>query len=174
MTHPFPQDVDLSMNPKRRNSPAGGVLDPAAIQPRLGSGYPAPFAKSFESRAKRALGDPCGLTKFGVNLTTLEPGVASSLRHWHTAQDEFVYVLEGELVLVSDAGEEILRPGMAAGFPAGKADGHHLVNRSQRPARYLEIGDRADGDEVTYPDVDLLGREIDGKFRFLHKDGKPY
>jgi uncharacterized cupin superfamily protein len=126
-------------------------------------------------REKRPLGDLFGLTHFGVNLTRLAPGAASALRHAHTRQDEFVYILEGEPTLVTDAGETVLRPGMCAGFKAGSGDAHCLVNRSERDVVYLEIGDRSDGDAVTYPDDDLaavLGP--DGKWRFVHKDGTPY
>jgi len=106
-----------------------------------------------------------------VNLVTVPPGAWSALRHWHTRQDEFVYVLDGELALVTDAGEQILRPGMAAGFPAGTPDGHHLVNRSTAPATYLEVGDRVPGDEVHYPDADLF---VDAEFVMRHKNGEPY
>ncbi|MCP5367331.1 MAG: cupin domain-containing protein [Hyphomicrobiales bacterium] len=140
-----------------------------------GSTYPAPFAAAVRARTKRRLGDVFGLTNFGVNLVEVPPGTLSSQRHWHTRQDEFVYVLEGELVLVTDAGEQVLTPGMAAGFPAGAADGHHLVNRTNAPAVYLEVGDRTAGDEVDYPDIDmLLRRDGDGRARFVRKDGTPY
>jgi uncharacterized cupin superfamily protein len=105
----------------------------------------------------------------------LEPGSSSALRHWHSHQDEFIYVLEGELTLITDAGEEILKPGMAAGFPANEANGHHLVNRSSVVGVYLEVGDRTPNDEATYPDHDLIAQSsADGKFRFIHKDGTPY
>ena len=112
-------------------------LDPASVKPRLGSIYPSPFGEKLAGREKRALGDPLGLSQFGVNLVTLAHGSWSSQRHWHTNEDEFIYVLEGEVTLVTDGGETLLGPGMAAGFPAGKPDGHHLINRSGRPARYL-------------------------------------
>ena len=114
------------------------------------------------------------MRNFGVNQVRLLPGAASSQRHWHTRQDELVYVLEGEVILVTDAGEQVLRRGMAAGFPAGKPDGHQLVNRSAADVVYLEIGDRLPGDEADYPDIDMKLRLIDGKPAFLHKDGKPY
>jgi uncharacterized cupin superfamily protein len=150
------------------------ALDPAAVTPRRGSGYPAPFDQSCRQRQKRALGDPLGLTQFGVNLATLPPGTWSSQRHWHQQEDEFVYVLEGELTLITDAGEQLLSAGMAAGFPAGVEDGHHLVNRSGKPARYLEIGTRAPQERCVYPDVDLTEEIGPHAETFLHKDGTPY
>jgi uncharacterized cupin superfamily protein len=149
-------------------------LDPATVKPRVGSIYPAPFAQHVAGREKRALGDPFGLTQFGVNLTTLAPGSWSSQRHWHANEDEFIYVLEGEATLVTDAGEFILGPGMAAGFPAGRPDGHHLINRGTRPVHYLEIGTRAATEEAHYSDIDMMGRKRDGAFSFLHKNGEPY
>ncbi|HVY48434.1 MAG TPA: cupin domain-containing protein [Minicystis sp.] len=149
-------------------------IDVAAIQPRVGSGYPAPFHEPCIARRRVALGDAAKLTQFGVNRLTLEPGAWSSQRHYHTAEDEFVYVVEGEVVLVTDAGEETLAAGDSAGFPAGVADGHHLVNRSSRPAVVLEIGTRApEGtDAVDYPDIDLvLPTHASG---YQHRDGRPY
>jgi uncharacterized cupin superfamily protein len=137
--------------------------------------YPPPFAARVAGREKRPLGDVFGLTNFGVNLTRLAPGAVSALRHAHARQDELVYVLEGEPALVTDAGETALRPGMCAGFKAGTGDAHHLVNRTDRDVVYLEIGDRAAGDAVTYPDDDLravLGP--DGKWQMTRKDGRPY
>src|SRR5262249_40424679 len=124
---------------------------PAAIDantlPSVSStGYPEPFRKLVAGRSRRKLGDVFGLQNFGVNLTRLTPGAMSSMRHWHGRQDEFVYVLEGEVVLVTDAGEQIMGAGMVAGFPAGRQDGHHLINRSTKDAVYLEIGDRLPGD----------------------------
>ena len=150
------------------------ALDPAALSPRIGSSYPAPFDEPCKEREKRVLGDPLGLTQFGVNLTTLVPGAWSAQRHWHSAVDEFVYVLDGELTLVTDAGEQILGPGMAAGFPAGQPDGHHLVNRSDRPATYLEIGDRQPNDTAQYPDVDLYVEVTPEGYAFSNKKGEPY
>ena len=147
------------------------ALDPAAVAERTGSPYPPPLDEPCRHRGKRALGNELGLTHFGVNLTRLEPGAWSAQRHWHTRQDEFVYVLQGELVLVTDAGEQTLRAGMAAGFPAGKPEGHHLVNRSHAPALYLEVGDRTSGDEAHYPDVDLF---LSADFVIRHKSGEPY
>ena len=116
------------------------AVDPATLPPRRSSGYPEPFQTAVEGRIKRALGDAFGLTQFGVNLVEMPPGCWSSQRHWHSHEDEFVYVVSGELVLVTDAGEQPMRKGMVAGFPAGRADGHHLINRSGQPAVYLEIG----------------------------------
>ena len=150
------------------------ALDPATLPPETGSTYPAPFRALVAGRQRRPLGDALGLKNFGVNLTRLPPGYASSQRHWHTRQDEFVYVLEGELVLVTDAGEQVLTAGMAAGFPAGKPDGHHFVNRGGRNAVFLEIGDRTPGDEGDYSDIDMMWRLVDGEERFLRKDGTPY
>lgn len=150
------------------------ALDPSTVEPRLGSGYPVPFAEAVAGRAKRALGNALGLSNFGVNLVTLAPGAASSQRHWHSHQDEFVWVLQGEITLVSDAGEQVLRPGFAAGFPAGRPNGHHLVNRTGREAVYLEVGDRTAGDAVAYPDIDLKAEARAGRHVYLHKDGTPY
>jgi uncharacterized cupin superfamily protein len=151
------------------------VVDPANVSPRFGSArYPEALRAPFAARGKRALGDALGLQNFGVNLVHMPAGSESALRHWHTREDEFVMVLEGELTLVTNAGETILGPGMAAGFPAGKADGHCLVNRSSRDAVYLEVGDRRPGDEVTYPDADLAAIWRDGARLFVRKDGRPY
>ena len=150
------------------------AIDPAKVEPHVGSDYPAPFDRIAADRERRALGDAVGLKNFGVNLMRLPPGCASSQRHWHTRQDEFVYVLEGEVVLVTDAGEQSLRAGMVAGFPAGKPDGHHLVNRGARDALVLEVGDRTAGDEGDYSDIDMMWRIVDGVERYLHKDGRPY
>jgi uncharacterized cupin superfamily protein len=160
---------------RQPDSPISGVVDPKAIPGRRATSYPEPFRAVVAGREKRALGDMAGLTNFGVNLTRLDPGAASALRHWHERQDEFVYVLEGELVLVTDEGEQILRAGMAAGFPAGAPRGHQLLNRSDRPALYLEIGDRTPGDRVHYSQDDLEATlDPEGRWRFTHKDGRPY
>ena len=155
--------------------PRSPALDPQSVPARCGSSYPEPFRAAVEARAKRALGDPCGLTQFGVNLVELPPGCWSAQRHWHTHEDEFVYVLEGELTLVTDAGEQVLRAGMAAGFPAGTPDGHHLINRADRPATYLEVGSRRDDvDECNYPDIDMAVRQQNGRQMFVRKNGEPY
>ncbi len=150
------------------------ALDPASLPARTGSGYPEPFQAAVAAREKRALGDALGLKNFGVNLPRLPPGNASSQRHWHSKQDEFVYIVAGEVVLVTDVGEQVLSAGMVAGFPAGMGDGHHLINRSDRDALYLEVGDRSANDECDYPDIDMLVRWIDGEEKYVHKDGTPY
>jgi uncharacterized cupin superfamily protein len=156
----------------RLRSPA---LDPQTVPARRGSSYPAPFKAAVESREKRPLGDALGLSQFGVNLVLLPPGCWSSQRHWHTHEDEFVYVLDGELTLVTDAGEQVLGPGTAAGFPAGRPDGHHLINRTDRPATYLEVGTRRDAiDEVDYSDIDMAVRLRDGAQMFVRRNGEPY
>jgi len=156
------------------DAPRPPAIDPAALSERLGTAYPAEHAAPCEGRRKRAMGDAAGLTHFGVNLVELPPGVASSLRHWHANEDEFVYVLEGAATLITDAGEQVLRPGMAAGFPAGRADGHQLVNRTQATVRYLEVGDRAAEEHVEYSDVDMTLERGAGGRRLLHRDGTPY
>ncbi len=150
------------------------AFDPMTVAPRTGSGYPAPFRAECARRTRRALGDAVGLTHFGVNLTHLNPGDWSAQRHWHTHEDEFVYVLEGELTLVTDAGEQVLTPGMAAGFPAGVEDGHCLINRSDAVAVYLEVGDRAPEDRAYYPDIDLIAEPHDGGHRYTNRKGELY
>lgn len=135
--------------------------------------YPAPFAARVAGRLKRPLGDVFGLKNFGVNLTRLEPGAVSALMHGHTLQDEFVYVLEGELTLATPEGETVLTPGMCAGFPAGGA-AHHLINASDRPASYIEVGDRSPGDEASYPLDDLQATMTPEGWRITRKDGTPY
>jgi uncharacterized cupin superfamily protein len=138
------------------------------------SGYPPDLARKVEGREKRPLGDLFGLTNFGVNLTRLAPGAASALRHAHSRQDEWIYVLEGTPTLVTDAGETPLAPGMCAGFKAGTDDAHHLVNRSGADVLYLEVGDRTPGDSATYPDDDLRAEMApDGRYRYSRKDGTP-
>jgi uncharacterized cupin superfamily protein len=137
--------------------------------------YPEPFASRMTGREKRALGDLFGLSNFGVNLTRLAPGAMSALRHAHTVQDEFIYLLEGHAVLVTEEGETSLSPGMCAGFKAGTGNGHQLINRSSADVVYLEVGDRSAGDEATYPDDDLQASlSPDGKYLFTHKDGSAY
>lgn len=144
---------------------------PARTRP---SNYPEPFASRVAARVKRPLGDVFGLTNFGVNLTRLPPGAASSLRHAHTRQDELVYVLEGRPTLFTNAGRAPLAPGMCAGFRAGTGDAHCLVNETDADVVYLEIGDRTTGDEVRYPDDDLQAVARDGRWLFARKDGTPY
>jgi uncharacterized cupin superfamily protein len=150
------------------------ALDPVTVDERRGSGYPEPFRSRVAGRVKRRLGDACGLTGFGVNLVTLPPGALSALRHWHTLEDEFVYVLEGEVVLVTNDGEQVLRAGDCAGYPAGRRDAHHFVNRTDAPVCYLEIGSRVPGDNAFYPDDDLMwGFDENGEYA-AHKDGRRY
>jgi uncharacterized cupin superfamily protein len=136
--------------------------------------YPEPFASRMIGREKKPLGDLFSLSNFGVNLTRLAPGALSALRHAHSVQDEFVYVLQGNPVLVTDVGETQLHPGMCAGFKAGTGDGHQLVNRSNEDVVYLEVGDRSAGDSATYPDDDLQAVLVSGNWQFKHKDGTPY
>jgi uncharacterized cupin superfamily protein len=150
------------------------ALDPATLEPNTTSGYPEPYRSRVLPREKRRLGKALGLKQFGVNLTTLPPGKESSMRHWHSHEEEFVYVLEGEVVLVTDAGEQVLTAGCCAGFPAGSGDGHQLVNRSARPAIYLEVGTNDAADEVFYPDADLHYSPAGDPGRFTRKDGTPY
>lgn len=147
----------------------------ASVPPRtVPSSYPEPFRGRMALRVKRPLGDAFGLRKLGVNLTTLEPGGQSALLHRHAEQDELVYILEGHPMLVTDAGEIELAPGMCAGFPAAGV-AHHLVNRSGARVTYLEIGDRTPGDVATYPEDDLRAeQDVEGRWHYLHKDGTPY
>jgi len=150
------------------------AFDPKELPETSSTGYPEPYKSRVAGRHRRRLGDAAGLKNFGVNLTRLDPGAESSMRHWHERQDEFIYVLEGEVTLVTDAGRQKLAPGMAAGFPAGKADAHQLVNETTKPAVYLEIGDRTPGDAASYPDVDLAVKMVEGKWVFTRKDGSPF
>ena len=153
--------------------PALVALSVAAVNR---SGYPEPWRSRVLPCEKRRLGDAFALTRVGINLTTLPPGKESSMRHWHTREDEFVYVLEGEVVLCTGAGEQRLTAGMCAGFPAGLEDGHHLVNRSDRPAVYLEVSNR-DSEDTTYyseADVDLVHSPPHARGRFTRRDGSVY
>ncbi|MGE0115199.1 MAG: cupin domain-containing protein [Steroidobacteraceae bacterium] len=138
------------------------------------SNYPEPFASRMAGREKRALGEIFGLKNFGVNLTRLQPGAVSALRHAHSKQDEFIYILQGHPLLVTDQGETPLAPGMCAGFAAGTGDAHHLVNLSSEEVVYLEVGDRTPGDTAFYPDDDIQAAMVEGKWRFTHKDGTAY
>ncbi|WP_136622386.1 MULTISPECIES: cupin domain-containing protein [Mesorhizobium] len=147
-------------------------IDLSAVPVRKGSGYPAPFDVPCADRTRRRLGDAGGLTDFGVNLMTLPPGGWSSQRHWHSHEDEFVYLLEGELTLVEDGGETLLRAGGCATFAKNSGNGHHLINRSSTTALYLEVGSRNPDDVITCSDIDMMSPSSDG--RFLHKDGTPY
>ena len=150
------------------------IRDPLDVQPHVGTGYPAPYDTPCLARRRHRLGDSAGLKNFGVNYTVLPPGTMSSQRHWHSVQDEFVMVLSGELVLITNEGETLLRRGMSAGFPAGEQNGHHLVNRSESDAVYLEVGDRQPGDDGQYPDVDMKFEFVNGKSVFLRKDGSSF
>jgi uncharacterized cupin superfamily protein len=148
-------------------------IDIAAAPTRFGTGYPPPYDSPCVDRRRWKLGDAVGLDQFGVNLMRLPPGQWTSQRHWHTAEDEFVWVVEGEVVLVTNTGEEVLRAGDCAGFKAGVADGHHIQNRSDKEAVLLEVGSRKPGEDgCDYPDIDLVLRE--GETDYRHRDGTPY
>lgn len=138
------------------------------------SGYPEPFASRMKGREKRQLGEVFGLTNFGVNLTRLAPNAVSALRHAHTKQDEFVYILQGRPMLHTDEGRTQLSPGMCAGFKAGTGNGHRLINETTEEVVYLEVGDRTPGDEGSYPDDDLKAVLLEGKWRFVHRNGAAY
>ena len=154
------------------------ALDPRSLEARSSSGYPEPYRSRVLPREKRALGDALGLKTIGINQTILPPGKESSMRHWHTHEEEFVYVLSGEVVLITDAGEQVLKAGMCAGFPAcndaRKGDGHQLVNRSDQPAVYLEMSNRDPRDTAHYSDVDLLFHGVNAAVRFTRKDGSAF
>ena len=147
-------------------------IDIAAVPARKGSAYPPPLDVPCATRTRKRLGDAGGLRDFGVNLMTLPPGGWSSQRHWHSHEDELVYVLEGELILVEDGGETVLRAGDCAAFPKNTGNGHHMINRSSMMATYLEVGSRSPQDLTTCSDVDMMSSSTDG--RFVHKDGTPY
>jgi uncharacterized cupin superfamily protein len=138
------------------------------------TGYPAPFNQAVVGRGRKRLGNAAGLDQFGVNLCRLKPGAASSQRHWHANEDEFVFVLEGEVVLCEDDGEMVLKPGDAAAWKAGVANGHCIVNRSDRDAVVLEVGTRAVAERATYSDIDMLAVRDESGRRYLHKNGEPY
>lgn len=166
----------MSDKPSQPASPTHPVAVVAAdVPPRTKpSVYPEPFFSRMRLREKRVLGDLFGLTNFGVNLTRIQPGGSSALRHAHTRQDELIYILEGSATLVTDQGETELTPGMVAGFRAGTGDAHCLLNRSTQDVLYLEIGDRTPGDSASYPDDDIQATHVDGRWVFTHKDGSPY
>ena len=149
-------------------------IDVRALPPVVGTLYPPPLDEPCRSRERTRIGNAAGLTQFGVNFVRLPPGAWSSQRHWHTSTDELVYVLSGELVLVTDDGEEVLRAGDAAGFKANDPNGHHLQNRSAEDATFLEIGTRLASDAATYPDVDLLSPPHQQPAIYTHRDGTPY
>ena len=150
------------------------ALDTTTVEEVKGSSYPEPFASRMGDRSKKALAKVCGLTQFGVNLVSLGPGGQSALRHWHTLEDEFVYVLSGEVVLITEQGEQILVAGQCAGYPAGERDAHHFVNRSGKQAQYLEIGSAIKGDNAFYPDDDLMWVETETGVIAARKDGSSY
>lgn len=151
------------------------ALVAAELPARTKTIYPEPFASRIVGREKRALGNPFGLTHFGVNLTRLAPGGMSALRHAHSHEDELVYILEGQPTLVTDAGETLLAPGMCAGFKAGTGDGHHLINRTARDVVMIEVGTRSAADGAEYPDDDLRALpDGQGGRKFVRKDGTPY
>lgn len=155
---PYPTAINASEAPKR-------------VKP---SNYPEPFASQMSGRQKQPLGDLFGLSNFGVNMTRLAPGAVSALRHSHTKQDEFIYVLQGHPTLHTDEGLIRLLPGMCAGFKAGTGNGHRLLNETSEEVVYLEVGDRTPGDEGKYPDDDLKAILLDGKWKFVHKNDVPY
>jgi uncharacterized cupin superfamily protein len=149
-------------------------IDIPNVKVEVFTGYPAPFRDAVAGRERKRLGNVVGLDQFGVNLTRLKPGAASSQRHWHEMEDEFVYIVEGEVVLCENDSETVLRPGDAAGWKAGVANGHCLINRSARDAVYLEIGARAKHDRVDYPSIDMRVVKDDSGMHYLHKSGEPY
>lgn len=151
------------------------ALDPNTVTPRTGSGYPEPFRSRVLPREKRPLGDALGLTKIGVNLTLLAPGAQSSIRHFHSGEDELIYILEGEVTLVTDEGEQLLHAGECAGFVAGSNNGHQLVNKGTAAVRYLEVSNRDPSDAAEYPDDDLAyAKDASGNAVYSHKDGRRY
>ena len=147
------------------------IAKPSDVKPKTGTGYPEPYKSRVLPREVRQLGEACGLTKIGVNLTTLEPGKESSMRHWHTYEDEFVYIVDGEVVLRTDEGEQVMRTGMAAGFPAGDKNGHQLINRTDRTAVYLVVSNRDERDGAEYSDADVDLAYRGGKM--VRRDGSP-
>ena len=149
-------------------------IDIAALPADTRTGYPSPYDRVVAGRRRKRLGNAVGLDQFGVNLTTLRPGAASALRHWHEQEDELVFILEGEVVLVENDGETVLKPGDAAGFKANSGVGHHLVNKSDRDAVYLEVGTRSKFERVHYSEADLMVVRDDKGTRHTHKDGEPY
>jgi uncharacterized cupin superfamily protein len=149
-------------------------IDLAQVPVKTGSIYPEPYAAMMAGRSSLRLGQAGGLTQFGVNLVTLDPGALSSLRHWHLNEDEFVMVTEGTCILITDAGETEMRPGDCAAFPAGRPDGHHFINRTDAPARFLVVGTKAPSETATYSDVDMMVHMAGGQARFTHKDGSDW
>jgi uncharacterized cupin superfamily protein len=150
------------------------ALDPLSVVGEERQPYPAPYNTVLKGKLRRAIGDALGLTRIGVGLTELAPGAVSALRHWHAEEDEFVYVVSGELTLVTNEGAQVLRAGMAAGFPCGTADGHRLENRSSSKGSYIEISNRSGREHVEYPDADLQLDREGGSRAWKHRDGRPY
>jgi uncharacterized cupin superfamily protein len=150
------------------------IINPENVPSRTTTVYPDEFKPLMAGRVKQALGNAAKLKNFGVNLVKLAPGSRSALRHWHTRQDEFIYVIEGEITLITNEGEQILKPGMMAGFPAGEENGHHLVNKSDAIVVYLEIGDRTPDDQGYYPDDDIVAKSTPDGWMFTRKDGTLY
>jgi uncharacterized cupin superfamily protein len=149
-------------------------IDIAKLPLDTRTGYPPPFDRVVVGRERKRLGNAAGLDQFGVNLTTLKPGAASALRHWHEQEDELIFVLEGEVALIEDDGETVLKPGDAAGFKANNPNGHHLVNKSSRNAVFLEVGTRSKYERAHYPDVDLMAVRDDKGMHYTHRNGEPY
>lgn len=149
-------------------------IDIAGLPTDTRTGYPPPFDRVAAGRERKRLGNAAGLDQFGVNLTTLKPGAASALRHWHEQEDELVYILDGEVVLIEDDGETVLKPGDAAGFKANSRNGHHLVNKSARDVVYLEVGTRSKNERVEYPGLDLLVVRDEKGMRYTRRNGEPY
>ncbi|HEY9648766.1 MAG TPA: cupin domain-containing protein [Chroococcidiopsis sp.] len=177
MSTPTPASTPTpTPTPASQSIPARPIaLHAAEVPPRTKpSNYPEPFASQMVGREKRVLGDLFGLTNFGVNLTRIDPGGVSALRHAHAKQDEFIYILQGRPTLLTDEGRTELAPGMCAGFKAGTGNGHQLINETAEEVVYLEIGDRTPGDSATYPDDDLVALSVAGQWQFTHKDGTPY
>lgn len=151
------------------------VFDPLSVAQSNATSYPEPYRADNQQRWNRRLGDHAGLENFGVNLTRIAPGGQSSARHWHSKQDEFVYVVAGTVTLETNAGEQVLKPGSCAGFPKGAPDGHRFVNRSDKDVLLLVVGDRTGADEITYPDIDMQARlGPDGRYEFRRKDGTAF
>ncbi len=149
-------------------------VDIASLSLDTSTNYPDPFRRAVVGRARKRLGNAVGLTQFGVNLTTLKPGAASSQRHWHAEEDELVFMLEGELVLCEDGGETVLRPGDCAAWKAGVPNGHCLVNRTDRDAVFIEVGTRGPRERVDYPDIDMRAVRDENGMRYTRKSGEPY
>ena len=149
-------------------------IDIAGIKIDATTNYPPPFNKVVEGRSRKRLGHAAGLTQFGVNICTLKPGAASSQRHWHENEDELVYILEGEVVLCEDGGETVLKPGSAAAWKAGVANGHCIVNRGNRDAVFIEVGSRAPAERAHYSDIDMMVTRDEKGFKYTRKNGEPY